>query len=193
MATNNATNTSNPITVGQGGSGTNTLANHGIVVGQGASAVVTKILTDGQVLIGSTGLDPVAASLTAGAGISITPGAGTISISATGSSTWIEVTGVSQAMSVNTNYIANNAGLVTLTLPAAAALGDSFKVLGKGAGGWKVAQNASQFVNIGSSVTTTGVGGSSASTNAFDCITITCTTANNGFIAYSLQGNITVV
>lgn len=41
-------------------------------------------MTDGQLLIGSTGATPVIGSLTAGTNISITPGAGTITISATG-------------------------------------------------------------------------------------------------------------
>lgn len=43
-------------------------------------------LTDGQLLIGDSGTVPVAASLTAGAGITITPGAGTIEIAATAGS-----------------------------------------------------------------------------------------------------------
>lgn len=41
-------------------------------------------LTDGQLLIGSSGAASVAANLTAGSGVTITPGAGSISISATG-------------------------------------------------------------------------------------------------------------
>jgi hypothetical protein len=45
----------------------------------------TGAATDGQLLIGKTGLAPVAASLTAGTGIGITPGAGTISIAAAAS------------------------------------------------------------------------------------------------------------
>lgn len=42
-------------------------------------------MTDGQILIGSTGATPVIASITAGSGVTITPGAGTIQIDATGS------------------------------------------------------------------------------------------------------------
>ncbi len=42
-------------------------------------------LTNGQVIIGSTGATPVAATLTAGSGVTITPGAGTITIAASGS------------------------------------------------------------------------------------------------------------
>ncbi len=42
-------------------------------------------MTNGQLIIGSTGSTPVAASLTAGTGITITPGAGSITISASSS------------------------------------------------------------------------------------------------------------
>ena len=41
------------------------------------------LLNDGQVLIGATGSDPVAANLTAGSGISITNGPGSITIDST--------------------------------------------------------------------------------------------------------------
>lgn len=49
------------------------------------AGVLTAVgpLTNGQLLIGSTGAAPVAASLTAGTGISITPGAGSVSIACT--------------------------------------------------------------------------------------------------------------
>lgn len=43
-------------------------------------------LTNGQLLIGSTGVVPVASGITAGSGISVTNGAGSITIAATGSS-----------------------------------------------------------------------------------------------------------
>src|SRR3989304_1551369 len=44
--------------------------------------VLTALATDGQLIIGSTAGAPAAASLTAGSGISITPGSNTISIAA---------------------------------------------------------------------------------------------------------------
>jgi hypothetical protein len=55
-----------------------------IAIGDNAGGL-TEVgpLTDGQLLIGSTGATPVAASLTAGTGISVTPGAGSISIAST--------------------------------------------------------------------------------------------------------------
>lgn len=89
-----------------------------------------------------------------------------------------EVTGTSQAMAVNKTYISNNAGLVTFTLPDTAALGDIVEVVGKGAGGWKVAQNASESIKIGDVTTTTGTGGYISSYAFGDCVTLKCITAN---------------
>lgn len=103
------------------------------------------------------------------------------------------ITGNSSNMSVNNGYTSNNAGLVTLTLPATAAIGSFIYVNGLGAGGWKIAQNAGQLIHLGSAVTTTGVGGSLASTNAFDSITLVCVVSNTTWVSQSgSQGNITV-
>ncbi|MFT2543135.1 hypothetical protein ACMWP9_34595, partial [Escherichia coli] len=61
--------------------------------------LMTASMTNGQVLIGSTGGTPTPATLIAGSGISISNGAGSITISGTGSGIgWTEVTGTSQSM-----------------------------------------------------------------------------------------------
>ena len=106
---------------------------------------------------------------------------------------WNEVTGTSSAMAVSNGYIANNAGLVTLTLPATAALGSVIEVSGKGAGGWLIAQNSGQTIHFGNSTTTTGVGGSIASTLQYDTVKILCITANTTWVVLSNVGNLTVV
>lgn len=154
----------------------------------------TASLTNGQLLIGDTGNTPAVTTLTAGTGISIANGAGSITISAGGSGySWTEVTGTSQAMAVNNGYIANNAGLVTCTLPATAALGDSVTVQGKGAGLFKIAQNAGQTVHFSGSSTTTGVGGSLTAIAQFDSIEILCITANTDWAVSDSVGNFTIV
>lgn len=106
---------------------------------------------------------------------------------------WTDVTGTSQAMAINNGYIADNAGLVTLTLPATAAVGSTIKITGKGAGGWTMAQNSGQLVNFGTSTTTTGTGGSLSSTNTFDSLEIVCITTNTTWNVQYAQGNLTVV
>jgi hypothetical protein len=88
------------------------------------------------------------------------------------------ISGTSQSAAVDNAYIANNAGLVTVTLPSTAAVGSLIEVMGLGAGGWKVAQNASQLIHVVGSVTTTGTGGSLASTNQYDTIILRCIVAN---------------
>jgi hypothetical protein len=110
-----------------------------------------------------------------------------------GRMTWTDVTGTSDTLDVNNGFSANNAGLVTLTLPTTAVFGDIIGLSGYGAGGWKVAQNASQTIHLGSSSTTTGAGGSLASTNRYDQLELLCTVANTDFVVRSSVGNITVV
>lgn len=61
------------------------LTAHAPVIGGGGQAsLTTAAMTNGQILIGSTGADPVPASITAGTNITVTPSAGGITIAATG-------------------------------------------------------------------------------------------------------------
>lgn len=153
-----------------------------------------QLVTNGQVIIGSTGAFPVATTLTAGAGISITNGAGSISIASTGAlGTFTEVTGVSQTIAVNNRYSANNVGLVTFTLPAVAAIGDQFQIIGKGAGKFAIAQNASGQISTQSVSTTSGVGGSLTAVEQFNSISCTCITANNIWAVDFMTGDFTIV
>lgn len=110
-----------------------------------------------------------------------------------GGFTWTEVTGTSQSAAVNNGYIANNAGLVTVTIPTTAAVGSIVRVTGKGAGLWKLAQNASEIIHFGSTDTTTGTGGSITATNRYDCIEIQCIVADTEWVVLSSVGNLTVV
>lgn len=106
---------------------------------------------------------------------------------------WTEITVVGPTqMLVNNGYIPNNVGVVGLTLPATAVLGDFIKVDGKGTGGWNIGQNAGQTIHFLSQDTTTGAGGSLASTNRYNCITLRCITANTDFVVEAITGNLTV-
>ena len=69
------------LTVAQGGTGATSLTDGGILLGSGTGAVTaTAQPSDGQLLIGNTGNDPTLASVTNGAGIVITGGAGSLEI-----------------------------------------------------------------------------------------------------------------
>ena len=82
MATNNSINDGFPIDTAHGGTGVGTLTQHAVLLGEGVANISSVgPLTNGQLVIGSTGVDPVAASLGAGTGITVTSGAGTLSVS----------------------------------------------------------------------------------------------------------------
>ena len=166
------------------------------VLATSAAGVPTWLgpMTNGQLIIGSTGAIPVAATLSAGANIGIVNAAGSITISATGLGgfSWNVVTGTSQNMVSNNGYMANNSSLVTLNLPATSAVGDEIDVLGVGAGGWLVQCGSGQNIIFGD--VSTSSAGSLASTNQSDSFYMVCTVANTTWqIGSSPQGTLTVV
>lgn len=198
MATQNSINAPIPFATSKGGTGLVSPTQFGILVGNGSNPLTPIVLTDGQILVGETGAMPTARTLTAGTNVTIDltiPGQAIFNATAGGSGLmpWTEVTVTSQALAVDNGYIMNNAALVTGTLPATAAAGSIIEVVGEGAGGWLVAQNASQEIRFGDVVTTNGVGGSLASTNAGDAIRLLCITANTTWRVISSIGNITYV
>ena len=74
----------NPLIVGKGGTGVATLTDHGLLLGSGTDAITPLgVATNGQIPIGSTGLDPVLATITAGTGIGVANTAGAITVSTT--------------------------------------------------------------------------------------------------------------
>jgi hypothetical protein len=168
-------------------------ANSAVVVTSSAGVpVLSSTMTNGQLIIGSTGATPTAATITAGTGISITNGAGTISIasSGVGSLTWNDVSGTSQAATINNGYIISNAGQTTVTLPATAVVGSVFAVQGKGAAGWILKMNTGQICHFGNAATTSA--GTLTSTNQWDSVAIVCVTADTNFAVTTAVGNLTV-
>lgn len=97
------------------------------------------------------------------------------------SMTW-SAAAVSAGMAVNNGYVTTGAGLITMTLPAVAAVGDIIEVVGQGAGGWSIAQNAGQVIHLGGTPTTVGVGGSLASSNRYDAVRLVCVVADTEFV-----------
>ncbi|MES2218977.1 MAG: hypothetical protein V4501_11265 [Pseudomonadota bacterium] len=139
--------------------------------------VMSSAMTNGQLIIGSTGNAPTAATLTAGAAISITNGAGSITVASTASAlTWNNIAGTTQAAAVNNGYVVGNASQTTITLPATAALGSVIAVQGKGAAGWILTANTGQTIHLGASVTSSA--GSLTSVNLWDSVEVVCVTAD---------------
>ena len=72
----------NPLIVGKGGTGTDTLTDHGLLLGSGVGAITPLASAmSGQLPIGSTGADPVLATISEGEGIDVANAAGSITIS----------------------------------------------------------------------------------------------------------------
>jgi len=180
-------------------SGTNAVtglatANSAALVTSGAGVPAWQTLTAGQILVGTTASAPAATTISSGTGITVTSGSGSISIALTGGAsgtlTWNDVAGTTQAAAVNNGYIISNAGQTTVSLPATAAEGSVFAVQGKGAAGWILQANTGQVIHLGSSATSSA--GSLTSTNLWDSVTIVCVTANTTFAVTSVIGNLTV-
>lgn len=107
---------------------------------------------------------------------------------------WVEilVTGPTN-LDINTGYVANNAGVVGMNLPAVAAFGSVIRICGKGSGGWSLAQNAGQSIHLGNVSSTIGAGGSIASTQRYDCIELLCTVADTEFTILSSVGVLNII
>jgi hypothetical protein len=190
-------NSVTPLPTSRGGSGVSSPTAHGILVGEGSSPFNSVVLGAGNVLIGTTSSDPVAASLTAGTGISISSLSGSISISTTSAPTgWVDQTTTPVTMTANTGYTSDaGATQIVLTLPTAANIGDKVEINGKGSGLWQIAQAASQQIFYGDVSTTAGTGGSITSTLQYDCITLRALTsgATSTWVVVSAVGNHSVV
>ena len=109
------------LTVANGGTGASTLTDGGVLLGSGTGAVTALgQATNGQLVIGSTGGDPVLSTLTEGTGVTITNTAGGIEISAAGSGG--TVTEVDASGTVN--------GITLTTSPGAGITGTGTVILG---------------------------------------------------------------
>ena len=127
---NNITGTGNP--------GTNTITfnvtgttNHAIQIGNASGSLTSLgVATNGQIPIGSAGADPVLSTLTAGTGITITNGAGSIIIASTGTTNlnYTNVNATPYVVLVTDEYLSvdTSALSITIQLPNAATLGRVF-------------------------------------------------------------------
>lgn len=185
----------NPLPASQGGTGLSSPAAHSLIVTEGSSAfTVLGVASNGELPIGSIGSDPVLATLTAGTGITITNGPGSITIAATtGTLTWQTIS-ASQTLAVDNGYICvSPGGALALALPSVSAVGNIIEVTVDGATSWSITQGAGQQIRIGNATTTAGVGGSLTSTQQGDSIRMVCSVANLKWNVLSPLGNPTIV
>lgn len=195
MATGNAINANGVGLAKYDGSGTwstATVTQHDLLIGGASNAITSLALTNGQLAIGNTGSDPSAATLTAGTGVTITNGSGSITINAVGAGlTWSVIT-ADQTAAVNHGYFCNKSGLLTLTMPSTSSVGDiiAFVNINTAAGAKFLSANPGQLT-LGT-VAATANTGSLASTQLGDVVFLVCSVANTTWYAFAVQGNITV-
>lgn len=106
---------------------------------------------------------------------------------------YTEITTTTVALVADNAYGLNNASQVVSTLPSTAAVGTVIEIVGIGAGGWRLALNASQQVHFGNISTTIGTGGRIDSTFRRDTISIRCVVANTEWVVVNAVGNQDVV
>lgn len=117
--------TSGVLPIARGGTNSNaTLANNRIMVSSGGAIVEAGALTNGQLLIGSTGVAPVPAAITGTTNqVSVTNGAGTITLSTPQNiHTGATPTFASETLSATTNQLTlgtTNTATISATAPAA--------------------------------------------------------------------------
>ena len=129
-----------------------------------------------------------------GAGVINVVGAGNITVAGAGNTltitdngggfTWNKVA-VNTALVEENGYITNNVAGLTFTLPAVAAIGDTF-IVTQLLGTWDIVCGAGQDIIFGTNETT--VGGFLQSFNIGDTVKFVCVTANSTFIVLSSMG-----
>jgi hypothetical protein len=99
-----------------------------------------------------------------------------------------EITAAAHPMERDKQYIANNAGRLDFTLPAAADVGSRLRIHGKGVGGWRISQSAGQTIRSSTGPTTPGVGGRVDSLNQYDSVELVCIVANTDWLIVGNNG-----
>ena len=102
--------------------GLTTVANEFLITTAPNTYATLGPLTNGQLIIGSTGLAPALATLTQGSGVTITNGAGTITISATGSGGTVTSLTAGTGITLTPSPITTT-GSIALTIPVVVTSG----------------------------------------------------------------------
>jgi hypothetical protein len=177
------------LVVANGGTGRATLTNHGLLVGAGTAAITQLAnATNGQLPIGSTGADPVLATITAGTGITVTNGAGSITIAANGAGFPYTDESTSFSAVSNNGYFVT--GTATATMPASPSQGDRITFILDTTNVLTVTANTGQVLRIGSTVSASA--GTAASNARGDSVTFIYRSSDTAWIAMSVVGTWTV-
>jgi hypothetical protein len=102
----------------------------------------------------------------------------------------IAITGTSGTLTANTSHHINNAARCTAALPTISAVGDVVRVVGAGAGGWRISQAAAQQIIFGDKGTTLGNTGYLESMHSRDVVELECVVANTTWQVTHSVGNL---
>jgi hypothetical protein len=115
---------SNPLAITSGGTGRNSATAKTIPYIDGSGTWQFFTMTDGDLIIGSTGNVPSVAKLTAGSNVTITNAAGAITIASSGIGA-SSITGTANQVLVNGTSGSAQTGAITLTLPQSIGTGST--------------------------------------------------------------------
>ena len=139
-----------PLTVPNGGTGLATITDGGIMLGSGTGAVTPLgQATNGQLPIGSTGADPVLALITGGPGVTVVPGAGSITIN----SVLYTDQGVGATVIPDSGSFSTAA--ITLTTPVSMANGERLEFVAT-SGVLVIQLSGTQVAHLGGASTSSG-------------------------------------
>lgn len=158
-------------------------------------AVLGGATADVNTLTGDSGTaTPVAGNIqmVGGTGISTVGAAGTVTFNVVGGGlkTVVDATGPTNSPAVNTRIVPNTGVLLTINLPTVAAVGDLLQVTGLGAGGWILDAGAGDIIHTSGGDTSSG--GTLASTNRYDAVTVVCVVANSEWVVEGMDGVLTI-
>ena len=171
--------------VAGGGTGNTNFPINGVVYSGGTttSYLSARTLTDGQIVIGATSGAPNASSITAGAGITVTPGPNTITISSSATGfVWGVLTGNTVVTAGNGYFVVNPN--VTATLPATSTIGQTISfVVAAGSTPFNISTNGGT-VHVGSQAASSSL----TNTTAGDTLTLVCISTGQWYAPGPPQG-----
>ena len=158
-------------------------------------------VVDGAIPIGSTSTGhPTYANISAGTGISVSNGSGSVTITNSAPAapmTWVPVTsGTPVNMVTNQGYINTFAGTANLVLPTTSAVGDVLYIITKATSVIAITYGTGQNIVSGNNTTssstiTTGNVTSVSLTHNYTFLSFYCVVANTQWISVINQGDLT--
>ncbi len=164
-------------------------ANNGVLT-TGATGIpaITQLSSNGSLIIGSGGGAPAAATLTAGSGISITNGANSITITATGSGfPWTDTSGTVNA-AVNNGYFIT--AKTNSTLPSSPSQGDTIKYIVDTTSALTITANTGQKIRMANNLS--AAAGTAVNTQRGDSVELVYRSSGTTWEALNFVGAWTI-